>query len=509
MKNINKLITLLSVSSLLLFSCSDDVLEVRNPNQPAEGISLDSEEIRLGVVNSIYKPMQSQGLYGRWKYLIEDLTSDEVSLTLNEPEIQRIRDYTLDNDANATTLFWQSCFSGIRIANDFINTFNEDDEDFPAALVAEARFLRGHYFFLLATRFGGVPLNLSSVPQSLPRSSYADTFNVIIEDFKFAVENLPERSVQDIGRPNIEVANAYLGKAYLFSIEPDNFSNEPATYDKAFEALSNVTSYSLADEYIDNFNYAGEYNNESLFEVDFERQNSRSTAFWDANLPNGITDVTIRSVDYSSWGNSQPTETLLDEYENQSEGVEDPRRDESFWEPGDTYGSQNNRIWGTDPDNLRGEFSAPASGTLCSRKYSEYIENEGSLEGSGINFRIIRYADVLLMKAEAALFKSSPDMGMAIDLMNEVRARPSVSMPPYPVDLFPVSTIDETFEALVHERRIELATEGKRTYDLGRWGRDLAIIGATRPSYNASRRFLPIPNTELLSNPNFGLDNGE
>ena len=509
MININKIVTYGVGFLLTLSSCSDDIIEVSNPNQPDGASNLTDPVLRAGALNAIYKPMQSQGSYGRWQYLLEDFSSDELNVTTlqNQPPIQTIIDYNLNNDSESTRLYWQSCFAGFRAANDFIGTLDNEDASLFSDL-AEARFLRGHYLFLLASRFGGLPINTSTAPQAVERLSIEDTYRFIIEDFQFASDNLPSLSEQETGRPTNESASAYLGKAYLFSIQPDNFKLDSDTYDLSFEALSNVTSYSLVDNYEDTFNQGGEYNQESLFEVDFQRQNVGATVFWSANLPNGVTDVTLRSVEYSSWGNATPSESQLDEYEEINDnGDKDPRLGMSFWMRGDTYGSSNTRVWGTDPDANRGDFGTPSAGDSCSRKYSEYIENDGSLEGSGINPRIIRYADVLLMRAEAALFKTSPDMPLAISLMNEVRARPSVNMPPYPTADFPCSNIDETFDALVHERRVELAMEGKRTVDLGRWGMDVEILSQTISGYNANKRFYPIPNSELLTNLNFGEDN--
>lgn len=519
MKKINKILGGGLAFMLSFTSCSDDILNVVNPNQPPGAENLSDPVSRAGAVNAIYKPMQSKGAYGRWQYLLEDFSSDELSppATLaNDESIQSIIDYNLNNDAEATTFYWESCFGGVRAANDFLGTVDLNDSSL-FSQIAEARFLRGHYLFLLASRFGGLPINTSTSPQSVARLTLEETYDFIIEDFKYAEANLLPIGEQEKGRPTNESASAYLGKIYLFSISPSNFKNDPATYDLAFDALDKVKSYSLVSEYEDNFNTSGEYNAESLFEIDFQRQDANAIGFWDANLPDGVADVTMRSVDYSSWGNAIPSSTQINEYEvlnadeievdSDIEPIRDPRYDFTFWNRGDSYG--NGRVWGSDPDANNTDFGAPAAGTLCSRKFSEYIETDGSIAGSGINFRVIRYADVLLMKAEAALFKTSPDMRLAIDLMNEVRARPSVNMDPYPLPDagFPCSTIDETFDALVHERRVELALEGKRVLDIGRWGMDVELLRPSKPNYNSNKRFYPIPNSELLSNPRFGADN--
>lgn len=508
----NKLLKLGSVALVLstVISCSDDVLdEVVDTNSIPVSLFDSSEELINAGLQGVYKPLQSQGLYGRWLYFLQDYTSDEVNVSIPQPPIQTIADYRLSNDSEATNNYWDSCFSGIRSANIVISSLQsiEDPSEGLLAIMAEARFLRGHYYFLLTTRFGGVPLNLVDSGSNLRRSSFAESMQVVIDDFTFASENLLDFGASADGIDK-EVASAYLGKALLFSIEPANFGNSPEVYDRAFEALDRVQSYSLSANYDDNFNYEGEGNEESLFEVEFSRVDVSDTQFWAANIPRGRSDITMRSVEYSSWGNGSPSEELLSDYETNSDGEVDPRQAATFWMP-DAPFANGTKVWGVDADNLNAQFGAPAAGTECTRKFSEYIENEGSLVGSGINFRILRFADVLLLKAEAALYKTTPDMGMAITLMNQVRARPSVDMPPYPRPEagFPCSNIDETFEALVHERRIELAMEGKRTIDLGRWNLDFEVLSPIKPGYSSNKRFFPIPNIELTTNTNFGDDN--
>lgn len=507
----------------LSFSCSDDVLdEPEDTNSLPLELFDSSEELIAGGLQGVYRPFQSQGLYGRWLYFLQDYTSDELTVSIPQPPIQTIADYRLSNDSEASTKYWASCFAGIRSANSVLAILETiEPTTVINSAIAEARFLRGHYYFLLATRFGGVPLNLSDESSNLARSTFPESMEVVIDDFTFASENL-----LDFGeagdRPNKEVALAYLGKALLFSIEPNDFSRKPEIYDQAFEALDAVQNYSLVRDYDDNFNTRGEGNSESLFEAEFTSGVDVSqTQFWAANIPRGRSDITMRSVEYSSWGNGSPSNELLDAYEVLvpevtdpvtgevlEEEVVDPRRDATFWRP-DLEFANGSRVWGTDGDQLNGGFGAPSDGTACTRKFSEYIENDGSLVGSGINFRILRYADVLLLKAEAALFKTAPNMALAIDLMNEVRERPSVNMPPYPRPEagFPCSNIEETFDALVHERRIELALEGKRTVDLGRWGLDLEVLSRVKPGYNTNKRFFPIPLSELTTNSNFGEDN--
>ena len=507
-KSLTKYSALLA-AAISVSSCSDDVLEVRNTNQADINLFTNSVQLQQGALNGVYKPLQSTGTYSRWQYFLEDYTSDELIVNVaGQPDIQNIADYELTPESVSSSSYWESNFAGVRRATAFIVNIGEVTPE-NIAFVAEARFLRAHYLFSLASRFGGVPLNFTTEVVNLPRASYDETFQAIIDDLTFASENLPEKGDQQRGRPTRGSALAYLGKAHLYSIEPGNFRQPADVYDQAFDALSAVTNYSLVPEYTDNFNQAGEYNDESLFEVDFTRQDQSATQVWNGGVVDGVSDITFRSMDYSSWGNSAPQPTLLEAYEEQSEGVIDPRQGDTFFFPGDGYGanSNNTSIWGQTPDPNDPGFGGPANGIVSSRKFSEYIDFDNSPQGSGVNFRVLRYADVLLMRAEAALFKSSPDMGLAISLMNEVRARPSVNMPPYPTADFPCSNIDETFEALVHERRIELALEGKRSADLARWNLDVAAYAGLKLNFNPNRRRFPIPSSEILANPNFGTVN--
>jgi len=278
-------------SAVLLKSCSDDALNIENTNVPDIELFQTSDVLLKGAVNAIYKPMQSQGMYSRWQYFLEDLTSDELFINISQPPIQRIADYRLDNDTEANTLYWESCFAGVRAANNVINSITEINET-NTTFLAEARFLRGHYIFLLTSRFSGVPLNFTTKVESLQRLSFDESMQAAIDDFTFAAENLPEKGAQEKGRATKGAAYAYLGKSLLFSIKPNEFGSKPEIYQKAYDAFDKITGYSLAANYDDAFNYAGEYNDESLFEVDFQRIDVGQTQFWSANLAEGRTDLT-------------------------------------------------------------------------------------------------------------------------------------------------------------------------------------------------------------------------
>lgn len=479
--------------ALILTACNEDkALDITNENLLNTQLVRDDANLQAAAVNATYASLQTLGLYARWAYFLEDHMSDELTIQIDQPAIQRISDHLLDATTESNTLYYISCYQGIARCNNVIVSSESwtTDQDMVTDLVAEARFMRANYYFLLASRFGDVPIQLGMDTEFRPKSPRSEVYELIVQDLTFAAQNLPAKGVQGLGRPTNETAYAYLGKVELFR----------ENWEAAYTALNEVVSYSLVDNYEDNFNEAAEYNDESLFEIGFRKDAASLGETWGSESGAGNVEVTFRSADYSGWGNSRPTSKMLAAYE---EG--DPRFDMSWWREGDSYGPEGqNLIWGTDPDAGGQGFTGPESGVICSRKYSTYLSNASQDQDDGTNPRIIRYADVLLMKAEAALRLNR--LGEAVELMNEVRARPSVDMPRYGTDEmdaagYPVNDQDEVFAALIHERQIELAMEGKRLVDLQRWGLDLQELQPVKAAYTVEKRFLPIPSRQVDTNP--------
>jgi hypothetical protein len=131
------------------------------------------------------------------------------------------------------------------------------------------------------------------------------------------------------------------------------------------------------------------------------------------------------------------------------------------------------------------------------------VDNENS--NSGINFRVIRYADVLLMMAEAENELTGP--AAALPYINQVRARADVNMPPYPTAQYPTGTKDEMLKAIMHERRVELGGEQIRNRDIRRWRRQGKLDSEPIPVFKPYQDRLPIPFVEIDNNS--ALDNGD
>ncbi|CAM4302436.1 RagB/SusD family nutrient uptake outer membrane protein [Zobellia nedashkovskayae] len=492
MKNLFKY-TLYGLSlAICLVSCNEDeYLQFQDTNGLNAAVLEATPELQESAVVAIYSPFRSEGMYGRYGNLLYDYVSDELSISISgQPQLSRISEFLLDGTFDAPSGFYKAAYSGIAKAN-FVIDGSENyttDPEFYEPLVAEAYFMRGVYYYILATRYGDVPIKIGESTSGFqPLSAQADVLQQAVADLKIGSEGMRTKGEQSIGRATNESAFAMLGKTYLYMKE----------YDEAYAAFNQVTSYSLVANYIDNFNVAGEFNDESLFEIDFRK--GALDGIWGNNVGNNNSMSTLRSADYSGWGNSKPNPVMLEAYEDN-----DPRFEDTWWITGDTYGT--GRTWGVDPDV--GDFSGPTNGNITMKKYSSYIEDDIHTQDNGTNLRLLRYADVLLMKAETELYRSGGSLSGAIALMNQVRSRPSVNMPLYgSADMdaagYPVSSVDQAFEALIHERQIELAGEGKRFLDLQRWGLDVEYLFITgiKPNYTLERKFLPIPTEQIDTNP--------
>jgi hypothetical protein len=265
-------------------------------------------------------------------------------------------------------------------------------------------------------------------------------------------------------------------------------------YDKAEPLLAAIIDGGAFDawkdvSYIENFREENEFNAESLFEVSFSEVNGGSS--WDASGQGTNVEVTFRGQEYgpNAWRNLIPSTSLMNEYEKTADGdaKDDPRYNASFYFIGDAYsnGTKTLANWGW-------------------KKYQKIYKADDEAQRSGINMRVMRYAEVLLNMAEVQNALGNDDgADGAIALLNEVRSRVGVEMPEYPTANYPVDSPAEVFKAIVHERRVELAGEQIRNRDILRW-RSLGKIPTVIPEpigYMAEKHKLaPIPQQEINSN---------
>lgn len=446
----------------------------QNENQAIQGIN--------GVYNAIAftNPDNAMWVFGA-------VASDDAVKGGNpgdQAEISYIDDFTADANNGIIINYWTFAYEAIARANNVITMVPNVtmDETLKNRIIGEAKFIRGYTYFNLVNVFGKVPLKL--LPQTtqeaihVPLSEVAVIYQQIEKDLTEAAATLPESySSTDKGRVTKGAALGMLGKVCLYQEKWTDAINY-------FHQVENLGLYGLLDNYGDNFKMAFENSKESIFEIQHLAGQSpgegNSMNQWFAPPGEG------------GYYFNAPTQSLADAFEKTGEGVYDPRIDASIGRDGQPW--------------LNGDlFSASWSptGYLTKKHQQPLSEISSSLKGDGdLNYIYLRYADVLLMKAEAFAQNGLADSARANLNKVRLRARNSYNGNP-PTDLLPeIVTSDNNLikEAIRKERRVELAQEFHRFFDLMRWGKAIAepALGPDF-SYEANRYF-PIPQAEIDAN---------
>ncbi|RZK69896.1 MAG: RagB/SusD family nutrient uptake outer membrane protein, partial [Pedobacter sp.] len=354
---------------------------------------------------------------------------------------------------------------------------------------AEAKFIRGYAYFMLVRLFGRVPLvdKLSTVAGSnIPQSTSEQIYTFIESDLTFAAANLPLRwDKKFVGRATKGSANGILAKVYLTQ---KKWSMAMA----AANAVMTSGQYDLLTPYTKIFGESGENSSESVFEI-------QATASATVQTANGIQNASHQGVRGPGlwnlgWGWNTPSTMLEAAYE-----PNDPRKARTILytstatTPGVTVYGEVTPLGLPNPRYNHKTHTSPA-----------YRASIGHNFGYWMNVRILRYADVVLMYAEAANEIGGPaNTTAALTALNSVRARARKDLPAgAPAGSLPDVTVtnqDLLRDAIRHERRIELAMEHDRFFDIVRWGISQTVMTAAgKTNFSASRdNLLPIPQTQI------------
>ncbi len=458
-------------------------------------------------------------------------------------DINELVQYRLQPTSRIPADRWNGLFDGITRANAVLSLLpiSTDvlltDED-RARLEGEARFLRGHYYFQLKISFDQAPVIMPglTVEEQQLIASTKDLWAEIEADFKFGYDNLPETAAQ-AGRANKWAAGAYYGKALLYqekwaearTVLQDVVSNGQT---------ANGQAYGLLDRYADAFNAEFDNSQESVFAVqsavntgstnnanpDFVLNFPHNTG---SDGPGNCCGFFQPSFDLANSFRTQDGLPLLNNTYNNDDnrlvndqglggnapftpdaGPVDPRLDHSVGRRGIPYLG-----WGPHPGSpfIRDQAYG---GPYSPKKFVYYAGQEGTLSDGtswtrgygGMNYNIIRFADVLLMLAEAEIETDNLDAGLA--LINRVRERAGndegrikvtvmegeesvqVDAANYEIATYDsFSSKEDALRALYFERKLELSGEGHRFFDLRRWG--IAKAEIDRIIAN-ERQFLPV-----------------
>ncbi|RYD93201.1 MAG: RagB/SusD family nutrient uptake outer membrane protein [Sphingobacteriales bacterium] len=496
MKNIKiKGIQLLLLCCLFALPSCEEELDL----QPISEIGVDEfyrtpEEVNLAII-AIYSNLQGMQDV---EWLVTELRSDNTYMNPSSTETKDLTMRELDRQVQQSQNihvkeYWQACYRVVNLANVVLQNLDVvTDEAQRNAFEGEARFLRAHAYFNLVRLWGGVfivdhPLS-GAEAKTMDRSPQSEVYEFLINDFRQAATLLPgAQTGTSLGRATADAAKTLLGKALLTRKSTGDVA-------EAKTVLTEVVNgtHTLLTSYASIFDIGNEYNNEVLFAVRYQA----GGLGLGSPLPNYF--APLQSDNYVVFGNGDgrnvPTESITAAYP-----AGDPRKAASMAEQ-----------WTG--------FQGVVNDDRHIVKYNSAFSN---VDDNGNDFIITRYADALLLLAEAINEDSGPDE-QALDYLNQVRTRSLGTTAA--LDLANVATYFDFKLALENERRLEFGFENHRWFDLVRTGRAEVVMtqhfatefqynDPDHPAFNTQplqhyQIFLPIPQYEIDLNPTIAQNTG-
>jgi hypothetical protein len=550
---------------VLMISCSEDFLEVAPTGQLGESTLANKAGIE-GLLIGAYATLNGEfgnRFEGPSRWITGGIMGGDANKGTDPGDyssINPIQRYEISPTNGDINNLWIGRYEGISRCNYVLRLLPQATDisaDDAKRIAGEARMLRGHFYFELKIQFNSVPyvdettdygLGIEEIPNS------PNFWDKIEADFQFAYDNLPETQGQ-IGRVNKWAAGAYLGKTYLFQ---EKWSQAKALFDAVI--ANGVTpsgdKYALLDDFAEIYNAENDNHAEAVFAVQSANNTgsvNNANYFDDLNYPYN----TGSDGPGNCCGFNQPSFSLVNSFrvdangfplldgsyntpENEvkhdygveasdpfteDDGLLDPRLDHSVGRRGIPY-----LDWIDHPGKawIRAQ---PYAGPYSPKKYIYYKSQENSFtDGSSwtrgyaiMNFTIIRFADVLLMAAEAEA--ELGNLTVALDYVNQVRARAAkeehwvkeadgvTNAANYKIGLYTAGDFDskeKALERIYFERKLELNNEGHRLFDLARWGianeelnayldweQQYLVTMFGGASFTPGKEILPIPQTQI------------
>lgn len=483
----------MACSTLVYSGCTNLDEDVFSQIVPETFFQNDAQA--LSTLIPIYAQLRSY----LWNYYnISQHTSDETMVPQRGGDWgdggvwAQLHTHTWDKTHPQINGAWIDAYTGVARANVFIDNLSRSsvNDNLKKAFNAEARFLRAYFYFQLMDFFGGVPIvTTPTVDAANPpaRSSRQEVFNFIESELRAAVADLPATATgPNFGRATKGAANTLLAKMYL---NAQVYTGTPRWQDciNACDAVINSNVYRLANNYFDNFVVNNENSPEAIFVIGNVNQSGLGLTFTMRNFH-------YNQLPQSPWNGFCTIAEFIDQ----------------FSEPGDVR--RNILQEGRAINFLTGQPAFDRSGNPLI--FTRDVPLVNASEGAGVrvlkwqvdpaqnggdagnDYFIFRYADVLLMKAEALNELNGPT-AEAVNLVNQVRNR-SIS-PPRPLSA--ASFNRDTFRAqILRERSTELGWEATRRTDLIRHNRFTAAW-TNKPASQAIRNLFPIPQAQIDANP--------
>ncbi|WKN31417.1 RagB/SusD family nutrient uptake outer membrane protein [Porifericola rhodea] len=481
---------------LTVSACSEEFLELRPIGSPTDATFWQTDGDAIAASNGLYSAMTDDDMYGRGYFWFINASDDMVTGRV-KADPDNMKNFICTGDEGYIRNIWSKKYTVIKRANDIINNLEgmEIDESLKNRIMGEAYFFSGLMYLDLAYRFGnekaGVPIidREDMANFNIPRTAHVnENYAYIVSEFEKAAALLPyfsEYGAADRGRAHKTAAQAFMAKTYLYWAQYD-----ASKYSKAVESADlviNSGQHALintgnpSEDYRAVFSSAENFGSEYIWSVVSNTQTG-------SILP-GVMFENKGWGKYNGWGYYQPTKELYDAYQ---EG--DARRDVTifkegteftyFGEPFTWYQTSNN-----ETGYMFGKYVEPFSDV-------NRVNPNGDKPSTDLNVPLIRYAEVLLIKAEALI----ADGKNGDAPLNEVRTRAGLS---------PISGAN--MEDLKRERRCELAGEwSDRHFDLVRWGdadsiyaqplhaHDGSVAWPARPQFDPEIHSVwPIPPHEI------------
>ncbi|MBC6369171.1 RagB/SusD family nutrient uptake outer membrane protein [Algoriphagus sp. AK58] len=478
MKNYKIIFAAGALALMTATGCSSDFLDLAPISQQNSNNFYKTPEDMKNALTAVYGSLQYGGQYYSSMHIIGELRSDNTEITnpAAGADQQAVDDFTNVPVTSISSNTWNAHYQGIQAANILIDKIQpiQMDAALKARYIGEAKFLRAMMYFNLVRIYGDVPLvtvviNNPQEGYAFGRESADKVYEQIIADLVDAEGALPfSYTGADIGRATKGAAMSLLGKVYLTRRQ---WTLAAEKLKQVIDAASQ-TRYQLRPTYASIFGPANENNTESIFEVQFKGgSNGEGSPFSNQFAPIGSGTAVVAVG--NPLGQNIPTDEMYQSYE-----TGDLRRDVSM------------------------ATSYVLSGRETKHNYIlKYRSTPAANLDADVNWIVLRYADVLLMYAEALNEVGYVANGPAFEFLNQIRTRaglPALSS----TNANPSLRITNQTEfrlAVEKERRSELAFEGHRWFDLVRTGRAIEVLASK--GMQAHQALFPIPQSQIDINP--------
>lgn len=536
-RNLIKTMTgVLVLTLFMIYGCKKGFLDTANPNKMTEEQFWKTEADLNSAVASVYSLMR-QPLHGYWGAFrgiqnINSLGDDVLSFPGGEAATMNIALFTNDaTNADAASIF-EALYKSIYRANLVLDNAHKVPiaDNIRDSYIAEAKFLRGLCYFTLASNFGDVPLKLTPPKvledQFVPSKPVAEVYAQVISDFKDAKNGLPPtRPNGDLGRPTSGAAIAYLGKAYLYIKDYPNAESTLALLSTA------PYTYNLTPKFEDNFTSLREFNEEAIFQWVYSKVG-------DQYGPWGVEGSNSPMYNYlpqligppgpvgGGWFKYIPTNYFTNQFMlEQRPAGSDTKFDKrmyytlswkrsNFGEADRTWYANKtfDELWAAAQGNITKIFPPSLLDVSGNNKFLinkftngwsgiDKADGYWDAEPSTANNVIMRYAEVLLMHAEAAA--QNGNLGAAIADLKKIRDRAGLAVK----TAAQLPNLQSVMDEISHQKLLEMFFEQNRWHDLKRWYTPAQLKAHFIQANKNGAEFLepkhyifPIPKDELQTN---------